>query len=90
MEYKRAPDVALIKLEKPVTFGPAINKICLPTTRETEKDLSNSKAILATGNEYYSSEESEVSNAEVTVKSNEWCRNKFDLNFIQRLVSSMK
>ena len=84
-EYKRAPDVALIKLEKPVGFGPAVNKICLPTTRKTEQDFSNSKAIFATRNEYHPSEGSEVtSKAEVTVKSTEWCRNEYNLNFIQR------
>ena len=84
-EYKRAPDVALIKLEKPVDFGPAVNKICLPTTRKTEQDFSNSKAIFATRNEYQPSEGSEVmSKAEVTVKSIEWCRNEYNLNFMQR------
>ena len=76
-DCNRAPDVALIKLEKPVTFGPAANEICLPTTRETEQDFSNLKAIFATKNEYYSSKENELGKAEVTVKSNEKASNLY-------------
>ena len=83
-EYKRAPDLALIKLEKFVDLGPSANRICLPTTRDTEKDFSNSKAIFAPRNEYYLSQESEVGRSEVTVKSNEWCKNQPNLNFMQR------
>ena len=83
-EYKKAPDVALIKLEKLVDFGPSVNLICLPTIQETEKDFSNAQAIFALRNEYYPTQESEVSKTEVTVKSNEWCTNQPNLDFMQR------
>ena len=84
-EYKRAPDLALIKLEKLVDFGPSINKICLPTIKETKKDFSNSKAIFGERNRYYSSGENDLSKTEVTVMSNEWCGDQPDnLNFMQR------
>ena len=83
-EYKKAPDVALIKLEKLVDFGPSVNIICLPTLEETEKDFSNAQATFALGNEYYPSQESEVRKTEVTVKSYEWCTNQPNLNFMQR------
>ena len=83
-EYKRAPDLALIKLENLVNFDPSINKICLPTVRETSQDFSNSKPIFAAKNEYFSSRDHAVSKADVTVKSIEWCRNQPNLNFMQR------
>ena len=83
-EYKRAPDLSLIKLEKLVDFGPSANRICLPTIKDTEKDFSNSKAIFAPRNDYYLSQGSEVSKTEVTVKSKEWCRSQPSLNFMQR------
>ena len=68
-EYKQSPDLALLKLENEVEFGPSVNKICLPTIKETEKDISNSKVFFAS---------SHGNPSELTVKSNEWCENNFD------------
>ena len=51
-EYKRSPDVALIKLEKSVDFGPSVNQICLRSIGEAQMDFSNAKAIFASRNQY--------------------------------------
>ena len=48
-ESNRAPDMALIKLQISVDFGPSANQICLPTIGETEKDFANVTAIFMQG-----------------------------------------
>ena len=95
--FKQAPDIALLELQEKVTFGPKVNAICLPSENDLNEVLMDQmiekKALVAGwGVVAYDSngiKTKELSSdtlmeAFVTIRSNEWCKNRRNYEFLKR------
>ena len=90
-EYKRSPDVAILKLNESVVFGPEVNAISLPDSSQVDKDYENKHAIVAGwGVRDYDKKNTPITSldklieATVKIRSNNWCKGRGNLQFIKR------
>ena len=93
-EYKRSPDVAILKLEESVEFGPKVNAISLPDFFQVDKDYENEYAVVAGwGVKDYDrkntpiTSEDKLMEASVKIRSNSWCKGRANLQFIDRYIA---
>ena len=94
--FKQAPDIALLELAESATFGSKVNAICLPSENDVNSlldQLVDKKALVAGwGVVAYDSngvKTKELSSdtlmeAFVTIRSNEWCKNRKNYEFLKR------
>ena len=93
-EFKRSPDIALLKLEESEVFGATTNAIKLPDFSQVEKDFENEDAVVAGWGvrefEYEQGKYTPISSpdrlmeATVKIRSFDWCKNRRYLTFFQR------
>ena len=91
-EFKRSPDVAILKLEESVMFGPELNAISLPDFSQVDKDYENEHAAIVAGwgvREYDKkntpiTSEDKLMETIVKIRSNNWCKGRRHLQFFKR------
>ena len=90
-EYKRSPDVAILKLNESVVFGPKVNAISLPDFSQVDKDYENEHAVVAGwGVREYDKKNTPIKSSDklmettVKIRSNSWCKARGKLQFIKR------
>ena len=90
-EYTRSPDVAILKLNESVVFGPEVNAISLPDFSQVDKDYENVHAIVAGwGVREYDKKNTPITSEDklmettVKIRSNSWCKARGNLQFIKR------
>ena len=93
---KEAPDIALLELEENATFGPKVNAICLPSENDVNEvldQLVDKKALVAgwgvvaydnDGVKTIKLTSDTLMEAFVTIRSNEWCKNRKNYEFLKR------
>ena len=91
--FKRAPDVALLELEESVSFGPKVNAICLPSEVHVLDQFVDKKALVSgwgvvsydiNGIKTKELASDTLMEAFVTIRSNEWCKNRRNHKFFER------
>ena len=89
-EYKRSPDVALLKLTEMVVFGPGVNAISLPDFSQVNKNYENEHGIVAGwGVRDYDgtpiTSQDKLMETTVKIRSSSWCKTRGKLSkFIKR------
>ena len=92
-EYKRSPDIAILKLSESVVFSPQINAISLPDFSQVDKNYENEYAVVAGwGVRGYDKKNTPITSddklleATVKIRSNSWCKERAKLQFIKRYI----
>ena len=90
-EYKRSPDVAILRLRESVVFGPKVNAISLPDSYQVNKIYDDKHAVVAGwGVKDYDrkntplTSEDMLMEATVKIRSNRWCKGRRKLGFLKR------
>ena len=98
-EYRNSPDVAILELEDKVTFGPDLNRVCLPTVAEsmqTHEGIGGRVSGWGLTQDYHHKAPSQsrkhlhrittevLHKAFVTVISNSKCKSLGNYSFLQR------
>ena len=92
--FKEAPDIALLELVESVTFGPKVNAICLSSENDQLLDQLVKKKALVAGWGVIAYDRNGIKTKElasdvlmeafVTIRSNEWCKNRRNYEFLKR------
>ena len=94
--FKQAPDIALLELAEVPTFGPKVNAICLPSENDVNNlldQLIEKKALVAgwgvvaydsNGEKTKELSSDTLIEAFVTIRSNAWCKNRKNYEFLKR------
>ena len=92
-EFKRSPDIAILKLSESVVFSPQLNAISLPDFSQVDKNYENEYAVVAGwGVRGYDKKNTPITSddklleATVKIRSNSWCKGRAKLQFIKRCI----
>ena len=90
-EFRRSPDVAILRLSRSVVFGPKVNAISLPDSFQVNKIYDNKHASVAGwGVKDYDKRKTPITSedmlmeATVKIRSNRWCKGRRNLRFLKR------
>ena len=89
-EFRRSPDVAILKLSESAVFGPGVNAISLPDFSQVNNRYENEHAVVTGwGVKGYDKDIAFVSTdklmeATVKIRSNSWCKKRENLQFMKR------